>query len=100
MNLKFHELALKEYDEHLAYYYQIDPELADRLQSETERMVALVLSNPGMFRKRKKGYHRANFRQFSYYLVYLVRDETIHLVSISHGSRRPEYWLDRLTDLQ
>lgn len=99
MNVKFHELALEEYDEQLAYHHQIDPKLAARLQAETERVITLILANPLMFRERKHGYRRVNFRYFTHYLVYLIRNDTIHVLSISHGQRRPGHWSERLSDI-
>ena len=56
------------------------PELAPRL---------LV---PGTARQLR----RAPLRRFPFGIVYVVIDETLWVLAVAHGRRRPLYWRDRL----
>ncbi|MEI6819998.1 MAG: hypothetical protein WCL19_10415 [Verrucomicrobiota bacterium] len=40
---------------------------------------------------------RAEFYEAAtYYIAYLVRGQTVVVAAVAHGSRRPDYWKDRL----
>lgn len=56
------------------------PELAPRL---------LVPETPRQVR-------RAPLRRFPFGLVYVVIDDTLWVIALAHGRRRPYYWRDRL----
>ena len=39
---------------------------------------------------------RAEFLEaVSYYIPYIVRGSTLWLLAVAHGSRQPEYWIER-----
>ena len=32
-----------------------------------------------------------------HYIAYVIRGETVWIVAIAHGHRRPEFWIDRIS---
>lgn len=46
-------------------------------------------------RLRPGDFRRVNFQVFRHYIAYVIRDDTVVLVAVAHGARRPEYWIDR-----
>jgi plasmid stabilization system protein ParE len=70
--------------------------LGQRFREEADRVVNTIVQNPLLWRQRQGGYRRVNFPIFPYYIVYVVRGQTIVIIAVAHGSRKPEYWKDRL----
>lgn len=55
--------------------------------------------NPTVPRLRPGGYRRVNLKTFRHYLTYVQIGETIWILAIAHGHRKPEYWIKRKQDL-
>ncbi|MCH8474742.1 MAG: hypothetical protein LAT55_05875 [Opitutales bacterium] len=54
-----------------------------------------ITENPTIPRLRDGSYRRVNLAVFPYYIAYSIKDNTIWVLAIAHGHRRPEYWIDR-----
>ncbi len=63
---------------------------------EVAAVVGWISRFPELPRMRRKGYRRVNLRAFPHYVAYVIREETIWVVAIAHGHRRPEFWIDRI----
>ena len=85
-----------EFAESAAYYESREPGLGIRFRDEVAAVVDWIHRNPEVPRLRGKGYRRVNLRVFPHYVAYLVRGDTIWIVAIAHGHRRPEFWLHRI----
>jgi hypothetical protein len=59
-------------------------------------VIESILRNPTLWRERQGGYRRVNFAIFPYNIIFVVRGQTIVIIAIAHGSRRPKYWKNRL----
>ena len=46
---------------------------------------------------RSADVHRAVVERFPYVVVFLVREDTIHVLAVAHQRRRPTYWRGRAT---
>jgi plasmid stabilization system protein ParE len=93
-------IILREAEEELAasafYYESKQPGLGVRLRQEVAAVVDWIRHHSEVPRLRPKGYRRVNLRVFPHYIAYIVRADTIWLVAIAHGHRRPEFWLGRI----
>jgi len=69
--------------------------LGVRLKEEARSAIEWIRSNPEVPRLRAKGYRRVNLKVFQHYVAYFIWADTIWIIAISHGRRRPEYWLQR-----
>ena len=87
--------AQDELDAAIAYYEDNEPGLGVRLKKETRAAIEWIVRNPEVPRPRAKGYRRVNLKVFQHYVAYFIWAETIWIVAVAHGRRRPEYWLSR-----
>jgi plasmid stabilization system protein ParE len=88
--------AEREFAESVDYYESREPGLGLRFRDDVVEAVDRILRNPQSPRPRSKGYRRINLRVFPHYIAYIIREETIWIVAIAHGYRRPEFWIDRI----
>ena len=87
--------AEEEFAQSVAYYESKEIGLGARFRSEVAKGMQRILRHPELPRLRPKGYRRLNLRVFPHYIAYILRGETIWIVAIAHGHRRPEFWADR-----
>jgi plasmid stabilization system protein ParE len=90
------DTAEQEFAESVAYYESREQGLGSRFRDEVVAAANWIVQNPEMPRLRPKGYRRVNLRAFPHYIAYVVRGDTIWIVAIAHGHRRPEFWLKRI----
>jgi plasmid stabilization system protein ParE len=95
MKLEILEEAETELNEAVAYYQEIESGLGIRLKKEVRGAIQWISHNPELPRLRPKGYRRVNLKVFAYYVAYDIWADTIWILAIAHGRRRPEYWIER-----
>jgi len=66
------------------------------VRNEVAEAVGRILRHPELARLRPKGYRRVNLHAFPHYIAYVIRGDTIWIVAIAHGYRRPEFWIGRV----
>ncbi len=76
---EFHPDAEAEYLEAVVYYSSIDSELGSSFVEEIKAELRHVLT------------HR-----FSYSIIYEILPERIFIWALTHSSRKPGYWKERL----
>lgn len=69
--------------------------LGIRFKEEVRAVIDWIAENSELPRVRPKGYRRVTLKIFKHYIAYLIWSETIWVLAIAHGRRRPEYWLKR-----
>lgn len=95
MRVRFVEEAQLEFLEAIAYYGQIRSELGRRFKQEIDHLIDWAVAHPDLPPLRRGGYRRVNLHIFPYYISYIVRKDMLWVLSVSHGSRKPEYWIER-----
>ena len=80
-------------------YEEIEPGLGLRLKDEARAAVEWIESHPTLPRIRPAGYRRVNLKVFRYYVANAVRNDTIWVLAIAHGHRRPEFWTERRSQI-
>ena len=90
------EEAEQEFVESVTYYESRETGLGLRFRGEVAAVVDWILRFPEVPRLRRRGYRRVNLRAFPHYVAYILRGDTIWVVAIAHGHRRPEFWMDRI----
>jgi hypothetical protein len=91
----FVEEARQEFLDAVAYYARIRSELGRRFRNEVDQSIDWALKRPELYPLRRGGYRRINLHIFPYYISYMIRDDTFWVLSVSHGSRKPEHWIER-----
>mgnify|MGYP001793771322 CR=1 FL=1 len=96
MTLVTLEEADREFAESVDYYESREFGLGSRFRDEVAAVVDWISRFPELPRLRQKGYRRVNLRVFLLYVADVIRDDTIWVVAIAHGHRRPEFWVARI----
>jgi hypothetical protein len=91
--------AFEELNDAIAYYEEQQPGLGLRLKEEFERHVSWIIGNPTVPSIRSVGYRRVSLRVFPYYIAYVVREDTLWIIAVAHGHRKPEYWIKRKNEI-
>jgi hypothetical protein len=76
-------------------YEEIEPGLGLRLKDEARAAIEWIESHPTIPRLRPAGYRRVNLKVFRYYIAYAVRNDSLWVLAIAHGHRRPDFWKER-----
>ena len=95
MNIEFLDEARLEFLEAISAYAAEQAGLGQRFKDEVDRSIRWIGSNPEVLRLRRGGYRRMNLRIFRYYIPYVIRGNTVWLLAVAHGHRRPHYWIHR-----
>lgn len=76
------------------WYWQIDPELADRFLDEVYEAIGKAREMPLLFRIIERPYRRVLCDSFPYRVVFEIIEEmqAVHIVSVIHQMRHPERW--------
>ena len=88
-----------ELGEAIARYEEIEAGLGIRLKDEARAAIVWIEAHPEVPRIRPAGYRRVNLKIFRYFIAYAVREETIWVLAIAHGHRRPEFWKERASQI-
>jgi hypothetical protein len=96
MGVRFHRLAIREYEDTRAWYERRRDGLGDAFRDEVDRAVARIARSPTRWPVVFTRFQKVRLRRFPYLLYYQVVDASLVLVlSLSHARRRPGYWKRR-----
>lgn len=95
MNIAFGPFADLEYQEAFDYYEAEEPGLGEKFRCAVWAAIAIVEQHPQIGREVRPGMRRILVRRFPYELIYSVRGNTLRIIAVAHGHRRPGYWIDR-----
>lgn len=90
--------AFEELNDAIVYYEQ-QAGLGLRLKDEVDQHVNWILGNSTVPQIRRGGYRRVNLKIFPYYIAYIIRKNTLWILAIAHGHRKPEYWIKRKNEI-
>lgn len=96
MQFELHPEAREEFLNAVSRYEAEVPGLGARFVAELERCVGLLLDSPHIGSPLGRRLRRFVLDDnFPYSIVYAVLRDTLYVVAIAHGSRRPGYWKRR-----
>lgn len=95
MKIEILQKAEEELSEAIEYYEEIESGLGVRLKKEVRAVIQWIGDNPEIPRLRQKGYRRVNLKVFRFYVPYFIWNDTAWILAVAHGSRHPEYWIER-----
>ncbi len=90
--LEFHPEAAAEVQCIVGDYEAKIQGLGARFRHEVEDACAAIVQHPLLWRLRDEGWRRVNLPGFSYYIAFIIREEVVPVVAVSHHSRHPDYW--------
>ena len=95
MTIRFVEEAQREFLDAISDYEEAHGGLGQRFKDEVDRCVLCIADHPELYRLRLGEHRRINLRVFPFYLPYIVREQTLWILAVAHGSRKPLYWISR-----
>jgi plasmid stabilization system protein ParE len=93
--VEFHPDAVAEAHSAWQWYAERSPLAAAAFLSELDRAIALVSKGPYQWPQYVAGTRRYALRRFPYVLVYRERGDSVQIIAVAHGRRRPGYWRHR-----
>jgi len=96
MTYDFHPEARLEYREAAAFYESRRPGLGAAFTREVEAAINRILEAPDRWRTIEQDVRRCLTHTFPYGILYTVEEDSILIVAVAHGSRKPGYWRERL----
>jgi len=96
MIVEFTTEARSDLFESAEYYEGKESGLGKRFRNEISRVINTVAGAPKMWRERAAGYRRVNCPVFPYFIAYVIRENSVVVVAIVHGARKPGFWHNRL----
>jgi hypothetical protein len=95
VNLLITSNVRREIQEAAEYYEAERAGLGDRFWREVDAHIRWISVNPTVPRLQPGDYRRVNLKVFPYYIAYAIRGETIVLLAVAHGHRKPQYWTEK-----
>jgi toxin ParE1/3/4 len=94
--VEYHEGAVADITTAIDWYGQRSATLALDFVKELERATAIIREAPQRWPLGRNNTRRFLLRRFPFAIIYSEQELTITIWAVAHGSRRPEYWRDRL----
>ena len=100
MPIRFVSPARRDLKNDARWYEQREPGLGHRFLDSVRLALQRVVADPESHPKEESARWRRNIRRcpvgvFPYQVIYEIRPETIVVLAVAHGSRRPSYWSRR-----
>ena len=99
MKTRFADAAHRELEEAVASYNLERPGLGDQFRDEVDAALSRIEFWPHAWSRAGERARMCRTKRFPYVIVYVPREETIFVLAVMHGHRRPGYWKTRLKDL-
>lgn len=96
MKYVFHPEALTEYSQAVEFYAERNKELAQDFIDSVESAIFKVIEFPRRCPVIKGTVRRCLTRKFPYAVLYAIEEDYILIVAVMHGSKKPEYWQQRI----
>jgi toxin ParE1/3/4 len=93
--LEVHPEAVLEAQAAYRWYSNRNHAAAAAFLAELERAVELISASPTRWPIHLHGTRRFLLRRFPFGVVYRELGETLQIVAVAHGRRKPAYWKDR-----
>jgi plasmid stabilization system protein ParE len=71
-------------------------DLAVRFTIEVDRVSALIVENPRLWREVEPGIRRALLTDFPFSLIYAIEPDRVFVLAVAHQSREAGYWRGRI----
>ena len=94
--LYLHPAAVEEAEAAARWYRERSPRAAARFVDEVNQAIDKILGTPHRWPRGSHGTRKAKLPCFPFAVIYHASDDTIQILAVAHGSRRPGYWKNRL----
>ena len=98
MELAFSALARDELAEAKRYYNRLQKGLGDQFQREAEIAAKRIVEHPLAWQFEFNPFRRFLLNRFPYKMLYVIENERILVIAVSHQHRQPDYWIERISE--
>ncbi len=95
MRIRFAEAANDELNEACDWFERQQSGLGGRFRRDVREAALLIAKAPLLFPVELEDVRRYVMNRFSYTLRYVLRNDEVWIVAVSHQHRRPDYWVVR-----
>jgi len=95
--LEFHPEVTNDIKGSYLWYEDKLHGLGDRFLNELEDGYTAIQNFPDTWANFQYGFKRYILNKFPFSVLYKVTNEKIVVVAVMHNSRKPNYWLDRVS---
>ncbi len=96
MIFKFHPIAVKELEDAINYYTNLDQSLSLEFLEEFYSSIQRILLFPLAWKKFSLSCRRCLLNRFPYGIIYEIKGDTIIIVALMQVNRKPNYWEKRI----
>lgn len=96
MNYKFYPLAIKELEDAIDYYKNINVSLGNHFLEEIYSSIQRILKFPNAWSKLSFSCRRCILNKFPYGIIYQIHENEIRIIAVMQLNRNPNFWVDRL----
>ena len=93
--VEFHPEAITEAGAAAEWYRQRSQDAANRFLEELDRAIERIADAPSRWPAFRHGTRRFLLRRFPFSVVYREAGETVQVIAVAHGRRKPGYWKGR-----
>jgi len=95
--VRLHPAALAEAVAAFAWYGERSESAAGRFLDELDWAIERISQQPGTYPPFGAGTRRIRLPHFPYLVIFRVVEDSLEVIAVAHGRRRPGYWRQRLT---
>jgi plasmid stabilization system protein ParE len=98
LRARFRDEVVEEVHEAIDHYEADSSTVARRFEAEFSRILQEIKEHPERGSPTLRNARRRRLQGFPYSVVYVVKQEHVHIIAASHSSRDWGYWVKRLED--
>jgi toxin ParE1/3/4 len=92
----FHPEADEEFQHAIESYQAESVELGLRYYRSVLAAATRIEGHPQAWPRLRGDVRKCLVEDFPYKLLYVIEPKRIHVIAVMHGSRKPDYWIERL----
>ncbi len=95
VKIEFHPEAIDETREGRSWYRGRNLKAERAFLTELRQAILQIRESPSTWPRFEPGARRFVLKGFPYSVVYRIQGETVQILALAHGKRRPAYWAKR-----
>lgn len=97
MQVKIHELAVKEFADAIEWYELQSDGLGERFKKAVINQIEKIKIHPGWYLIENDEIYKAYVPKFPFKILFTYNNDLIIIWAIAHMHRKPWYWQNRLS---
>ncbi|KFD41358.1 plasmid stabilization protein [Peptococcaceae bacterium SCADC1_2_3] len=95
MKVIFSKYAKQELEDAASFYELEYPGLGEKFKEEVRRAILRIVDYPEAWSIESGEVRKYLLHKFPYKILYSIEQDYIFIITIAHGHRKPDYWIER-----